>query len=181
MASTVNTTFFQLAAAFFVAFLLAHMTTKYFERFERFPSPLVEPGPSLPAVIQGRDYIPTRNKPTIPPGPPVPLAVESDGQLYETVPPEQPRARYAAAALVNTAALPPASAANALLSESQRREQALAMSAPTQATPPPVYGMTRDNYFSGLDPLATVPMTTMSPERQGLVAMGTGLATLAMP
>lgn len=92
MATTINTTFFQLVAAFFIAFLLAHMTTKYLERFERFPSPLVTQGPELPAFVQGRDYIPHRYKPTAPPGPDVPFAVESDAHLYETTPPTAPTA-----------------------------------------------------------------------------------------
>lgn len=90
MADTINTTFFQLVAAFFIAFLLAHITTKYFERFERFPSPLVTPGPGVPATVQGRDYIPHRLKPTLPPGPDVPIALESDQSLYEPVLPTQP-------------------------------------------------------------------------------------------
>lgn len=105
MAGAINTTFFQLVAAFFIAFILAHVTTKYFERFERFPSPLVTPGPGLPAMVQGRDYIPHRLKPTLPPGPEVPVALETDQSLYQTVEgirgvptlppmPEQPKLPY---------------------------------------------------------------------------------------
>lgn len=87
MTTTINTTFFQLVAAFFIAFILGHMTTKYFERFERFPSPLVTMGPELPAMVQGRDYIPHRLKPTLPPGPNMPSPLEVDAALYETTPP----------------------------------------------------------------------------------------------
>lgn len=86
----INTTFFQLVAAFFIAFILGHMATKYFERFERFPSPLVTMGPEFPAMVQGRDYIPHRFKPTVPPGPVVPVALEMDAKLYETTAPQQP-------------------------------------------------------------------------------------------
>lgn len=82
-----NVTWLQLVAAFFIAFILAHMTTKYFERFERFPSPLVSPGPELPGWVQGRDFIPYRARPTAPPGPLVPEAVDVDGKVRETVPP----------------------------------------------------------------------------------------------
>lgn len=84
--STISAGFFQLVAAFFIAFILAHMTTKYFERFERFPSPLVTPGPGLPAMVQGRDFIPHKFRPTAPPGPAVPLAMESDTGLYGDAP-----------------------------------------------------------------------------------------------
>lgn len=90
--AVINTSFAQLVAAFFVAFLLAHVTTKYFERFERFPSPLVQPGPGVPASVQGRDYIPHRFKPSPPPGPDTPLAVESDPSAYGPVP-RQPQAK----------------------------------------------------------------------------------------
>lgn len=90
--ANINTTFFQLVAAFFIGFILAHVTTKYFERFERFPSPLVTPGPDPPAMVQGRDYIPHRFKPTPPPGPPIPLAQEVDARAYETAPPQVPSA-----------------------------------------------------------------------------------------
>lgn len=82
----INTTFFQLVAAFFVAFVLAHITTRYFERFERFPSPLVTPGPGVPMPVQGRDYIPHNRKPTLPPGPAIPAAQEVDGALHASVP-----------------------------------------------------------------------------------------------
>lgn len=91
MANTVITaSFFQLVLAVFVGFVLATLALRLVakERFERFPSPLVSPaGPQLPVMVQGRDYIPHRLKPTLPPGPQQPLAVDSDGQLYETLPP----------------------------------------------------------------------------------------------
>lgn len=85
--AAINTTFFQLVAAFFVAFILAHMVTKYFERFERFPSPLVNPGAEPPSMVQGRDYIPHRMKPTAPPGPREPFPSDSDATPRETAPP----------------------------------------------------------------------------------------------
>lgn len=86
MASTINAGFFQLVAAFFIAFILAHMATRYMERFERFPSPLVSPGPEPPAMIQGRAYIPHGYKPTAPPGPAMPMAMEVDPTLYGDAP-----------------------------------------------------------------------------------------------
>lgn len=85
--ATITTTFVQLVAAFFVAFILAHATTKYLDRFERFPSPLVTPGSDLPGVVQGRDYVPHRFKPTVPPGPPTPEPRDSDPAAFETTPP----------------------------------------------------------------------------------------------
>ena len=88
--AAINTTFFQLVAAFFVAFILAHMVTKYFERYERFPSPLVTPGPEPPAMVQGRDYIPHRRQVTPPPGPDVPFASDIDPKPRESVPPMAP-------------------------------------------------------------------------------------------
>lgn len=162
MASTVNTSLFQLIVAFFAAFVLAHMTVKYFERFERFPSPLVTPGPSLPAVIQGRDFIPHSRKPTLPPGPQVPLAIESDGSLYETVPPGAPTT------------VPRVSMSTMIAAQ-----QAMAQPVATSATFPPLYRMTRDDYLNAVNPDVSIPMTTMTPERQGLTAMGPSLATLA--
>lgn len=162
MASTGNISLFQLIAAFFVAFLLAHMTTRYFERFERFPSPLVTPGPSLPAVVQGRDFIPHSRKPTLPPGPQVPLAIESDASLYETVPPGAPTTVPRVQLPANIAA-----------------QHAMAQPIGTPATFPPLYRMTRDDYLNAVNPDVSIPMTTMTPERQGLTAMGPSLATLA--
>lgn len=88
----INVTWLQLVAAFFVAFILAHMTTRYLERYEqapRFPAPLVTPGPELTPWVQGRDYIPHRLKPTAPPGPATPEAQQVDAQAYETTPPVQ--------------------------------------------------------------------------------------------
>lgn len=87
--ATINTSFFQLVAAFFVGFILAHMATKYFDKFERFPSPLVTPVPEyqFPIAVQGRDYIPYRALPTVPPGPVQPLAMQTDAKLYPPVPP----------------------------------------------------------------------------------------------
>lgn len=94
MATTINTTFFQLVAAFFIAFLLAHMATKYFERFERFPAPLVSAIPGALATglgsEQGRDYIPHRFRPTVPPGPAVPFPLDSDPTQRESLPPATP-------------------------------------------------------------------------------------------
>lgn len=162
MASNIITTnFFQLLVAFFAAFVLAHMTVRYFERFERFPSPLVTPGPSLPAVIQGRDFIPHNRKPTLPPGPPVPLAVESDSHLYETIPPGAPT-----------------TVPRVQLSAAIAAQQQLAQPVGTPATFPPLYRMTRDDYLNAVNPDVSIPMTTMTPERQGLTAMGPSLATL---
>lgn len=135
MASTINTTFLQLVAAFFVAFVLAHMATKYFERFERFPSPLVSPGPGVPAMIQGRDFIPHRFKPTPPPGPAVPLAIESDPRAYETSPPKVPGASATPAASL------PA----------------------TTATPKLPYAMTNDDYLSFVTPEKSIAMSTSFP------------------
>lgn len=87
MADISNKTFFQAIIAIFVAFVLAYVTTKYLDRFERFPPPLVTPGMQGPDTVQGRDYIPYRVIPTVPPGPPSPLPVESNPKPRETAPP----------------------------------------------------------------------------------------------
>ena len=145
--ATINTTFFQLVTAFFIAFILAHMTTKYFERFDRFPSPLVTMGPEFPAMVQGRDYIPHRFKPTLPPGPAVPLALETDGALYETTPP--------------LPALPVSGSMTGL------QVAGTQVAGPTQLnTLPPgtqlPYPMTGDNFLSFIPPEKTL---TLSPAR----------------
>ena len=108
----ITTTFGQLAAAWFIGFLLAHMVTRAMdggrhrhprdprdqrERFApRFPPPLV--GPVLPEfapprAVQGRAYRPSRPVPTAPPGPAVP-ADDDDGfgATWDTVPTTPPRA-----------------------------------------------------------------------------------------
>ena len=97
----ITTTFGQLAAAWFVGFVLAHMVTRCMdggrhghhprERFSpiRFPPPLVGPVPpefALPRAVQGRAFRPSRPVPTAPPGPVVP-SPDDDGAQWETVPP----------------------------------------------------------------------------------------------
>lgn len=121
----VNTTFFQLVAAFFVAFILAHVVTKYFERFERFPPPLVSPGAGAITMQQGRDYIPHRFTPTAPPGPPSPMPSEVDPAPRSSVPP-------APSNTLTTAIAAPASTNN-----------------PSEAPALP-YAMTNDDYLSFL-------------------------------
>jgi hypothetical protein len=136
MAMSINTTFFQLVAAFFVAFLLAHFTTRYLERYERFPSPLVSPGPELPATVQGRDYIPHRFKPTVPPGPEIPFPTETGPSPYQTTPPMLPM-------------LP--------------MQPAAAGAPPTPPTPQLPYPMTNDTFLTFVTPEGTIPMSTQQP------------------
>jgi hypothetical protein len=88
--ASLGSNFFQLVAAAFIGALLAHVVLKVVggkEGFERFPPPLVSMGPQVPQMVQGRDYIPHKVRPTAAPGPAVPFAVDLDGSPRETVPP----------------------------------------------------------------------------------------------
>lgn len=139
----INTTFFQLVAAFFIAFILGHMATKYFERFERFPSPLVTPGPlgDIPGFVQGRDYIPHRFKPTLPPGPMSPFPRESDATIYETTPPTAPMPVPMTTAMT----LPPPGLPTTVSS--------------TTGAPKLPYAMTSDDYLAFLTPDRSLTLT----------------------
>jgi hypothetical protein len=155
-----GTPFFHLVAAVFIGFVLAALALKHldkgregFQDYERFPSPLVTPGPSLPVMVQGRDYIPHRLKPTLPPGPAQPLAVDSDGQLYETLPP-------------NATPAPPL----LTLSNPQATSPLFTLppaGAPTKGPSMP-YAMTNDTYLSFIAPENSGSVT---PDRARLTAI----------
>lgn len=102
-----------VAAGFVLADLLKHKRRDWFDRF---PSPLVTPGPDAPHVLigaQGRDYIPYRPRATAPPGPAVPAEDDPLEYALATVPPASPAPsaapsvpRPANATLPTKAALP---------------------------------------------------------------------------
>lgn len=155
----ITTSFFQLVLAVCVGFVLATLALRFVdkERFERFPSPLVSPaGPQLPVMVQGRDYIPHRLKPTLPPGPAQPDAVESDGQLYAVLPPD-------------------AKAATPVLTISRPQATSpLFTLAPVGETPKPVsnlpYAMTNDTYLSFISPDNSGSVTVDRSRLQAVVA-----------
>ena len=132
-----QTSFLHLVAAVFVGFVLAHMVTKYFEKFERFPAPLVTPGPGVPAMVQGRDYIPYRPQATAPPGPQVPWPSESDPRPRETAPP----------------VMPPSTMPPAPMPGSVDTATAAAAASTTPPGPDFPWAMTNDDYLSFLVPV----------------------------
>lgn len=139
--AVITTSFFQLVLAVCVGFVLATLMLRYVdkERFERFPSPLVSPaGPQLPVMVQGRDYIPHRLKPTLPPGPAQPVAVEVDGELYETLPPN-------ATPMTPVLAISRPQATSPLFTLAPEGE-------PTKAASKLPYAMTNDTYLSFINP-----------------------------
>lgn len=135
-----QTSFLHLVAAVFVGFVLAHMVTKYFEKFERFPAPLVTPGPGVPAMVQGRDFIPYRTLATAPPGPQIPWPTESDATARETAPPLMPPST------MSMSTMPPAPTPIA-------QAAALAAASTKQPTTELPWAMTNDDYYSFLVPV----------------------------
>ena len=82
----------QLALAVAGGFVLAALFARArgAEWYDRFPSPLVSPGPEASHVLigeQGRDFIPYRVAPTAPPGPAVPAMDDPLEGAFESVPP----------------------------------------------------------------------------------------------